>query len=167
MRLTNQMRARIVDMIMWDIPKIDYNDQIERLVREAAINELPEPIKQCVEVHPEYIKDGFSYVPGFGTVCTKNVRFELKDARLKEIQPIVKAYRDHKGSLQGIRTELVALFDSSNTVEQALKRTPEFKKYINKVADSKLVVNKDLPAVTGLMDRLSNLGLNFEGDNDG
>lgn len=136
-RLTKQMRESIIQRIMNDVPKEDYDSKARDLLVTSVQNALPKEIQallgtplQChltsarCSVGGEHGQQTSAYIPGATT--SSSVPITAKEAILALL---AKDYtqRCSRGALQN---ELAILFSSFSTVEKLRDKFPQFDKYL-------------------------------------
>ena len=129
MRLTNAMRAQILDAIMADVPKIDYMAQIDAILAVYAHDALPVELRVAIERNPDiknYLATGYT---GGRRVfnCHYNVTEEIMT---KELQPLHDASYSQYTKRNALERELRGVFNAVTTTQKLAKMFPEFEKYI-------------------------------------
>lgn len=147
-RLLKGTISLIVEGIVQDIPKIDYDTVIQDYLNKRALDELPEALRG--ESVQKYLK--LEYLYGVG-LYVRNNQFEptLADSAFIREQKLLKNQQESK--LETIKSSLKAELVNCNNVETFKERFPEFVKYLPKVNEP--IVN--LPAVQ-LTEQLHALG---------
>lgn len=148
MRLTNYMRDAFVSAAMNDVPREDFEDQIQTLLTKAAISCLPPKVRALYDdpatrdfVCHTQLPYGFNrtYVPGLGTLP---VGTQEKYNGLKEKQ------KEQDTRLHDLRRQLRGVAYSARTRKALVALLPEFEKYLP--ADDSAAC-KTLPAIANVM----------------
>lgn len=159
MRLTNAMRDSFVDAVMADVPKVDYRDLVEKLVRKEGESHLPEVVRKALKdpVLSQYIEQKYIYVPeGYGRVYGHMpAEWSLKPRALETIESYKALGVEQDKKRKEIRNNIHAIACSCSTVEKLRQKLPEFAKYIPKPPKPQI---KELPMITTLVADLSKMG---------
>lgn len=154
MRLTNDIRREFVKNVMADVPRSDYASQIEQVLLDDAVAQLPPPVRALWDdpkLRKYVIEDNFwlndvsIFSPDVPCSCEGRLPFTEKAVdqvialkRLEDAQ--TEAHND-------LRLRLNAIVKSCGTSESLAKKLPEFEKYIpSAAAPSTLPVLANLAA---------------------
>lgn len=133
MRLTTSMRDAFIRAAMDDVPSVDYQEEIRKLVMDDAISQLPESIKKIYKdpKTKDFVYTGYThqmvtvYVP-----MEKNKEY-VPSEKVKERLVEIKALeREQQNSRTELRQKLKGVAYGCNTRKQLLELLPEFEKYL-------------------------------------
>lgn len=148
MKLTKNLREAFVRAVMADVPKVDYREQLQKVVTDAAVALLPAPVATAYKQFPEYIETrrvwaGATYlsVPAADEVVFPP-EVEKEIARLEALND---AQEENRSAL---RTKLTAAANSVTTRKALADLLPEFEKYLP--ADDR-TATLNLPAVANVV----------------
>lgn len=151
MRLTNAMRDKILKAVMADVPKIDYESQVNAILDKYAHDALPVELRVAIERNPDiknYLATGY--------VCSSrvsNCHYIAPEEVKAEIQPIRELSYAQNNRHYELERELRGVFDAVTTTQKLAKMFPEFEKYIPKETEN----TTNLP-VTKVIGDLMNAG---------
>lgn len=162
MRLTKDDRYRIERSIVADVPRINYEEQIQNRVNAICAAEMPPLVRRVwdqadlrgfLQVGRFYFDCVHSATPGFN-------RDEAVNDKIKNDPEVVELHRLHDAQ-RDAREEVVcnvrSALCSCTTDVQFRERYPELAKY---APAPEAVVN--LPATTDLVDCLKAVGVQLE-----
>lgn len=159
MKLTNLDKRTIVKAIMADVPKVDYLEQAQNLIREYNIGRLPKEVQALIGTENEAVlRTTHQYFAGFclrviwapdgdlkiGCPTTERILAELSEANERQ-----NSERD------ALERKLRAVLAPITTVKKAIEVLPEFEKYF----PSEKAPTPNLPATKELVDSFRNAGL--------
>lgn len=136
-RLTKLMREDIIQRIMNDVPKEDYNSKARDLLVKSVQSELPKEIQAMLGTplerhlgHASFSVTGehgnriYAYIPGATS------KYHVPITAVEAIKALL--YKDYaqQCSREALRDELVTLFSSFSTVEKLRDKFPQFDKYL-------------------------------------
>ena len=176
MNMTNDLRRRIKNAIMTDMPTIgskktmDLSNAAEKRAREIAVEALPDDVR-AIYKDPDlrgYINHEYFYVDMFGYVlpAMKNDDYNTKSPLVATINadPVFAAargaYKDIVDASRDIEREINAHLATCKTLKAFTTRFPALAKYAP--ADTSRNPTANLPATTALMDSLKAAGLSVE-----
>lgn len=167
MRLNKDMRNHLIDMIMDDFPKDDFSEKIKKFIEKRAYETLPDILRDAFDSgYRDYLKEGYVHVAGYGSVWTCNPRYSITEADWNHLKPLIDADNNHRENRKRAIRELSSLFNGFTTTEQIERQVPEFKRYTDKLLSHYIRTEKNLPAVSGVIDRMIELGFKFDEDNE-
>lgn len=136
-RLTKQMRESIIQRIMNDVPKEDYDSKARDLLVKSVQNELPKEIQAMLGTHLEchlgstsFSVNGehgnriYAYIPG----ATDKYRVPI--TAVEAIKALLDKDYTQRCSRGALQNELAILFSSFSTVEKLRDKFPQFDKYL-------------------------------------
>jgi len=176
MNMTNDLRRRIKNAIMFDIPTIgskktmDLSVAAEKRARQIAVEQLPDSVK-AIYNDPDlrgYVNHEYVYVDMFGYSLPSAKADGYNDikllARTLNADPVYAAARDaYKAVVQAsrdIERDINTHLATCKTVKAFTTRFPALAKYAPEQCPRASVAN--LPATTALMDSLTAAGLSVE-----
>lgn len=162
MRLTKCDRQAFVIAVLDDIPKIDYEAQAHKLIREFGITTYPEEVQPLVKKYPEFFKASHvGRLPyGVGNLYAK-IRPDVAGNLEKyselwdQLVELGKQQSEQSNARVELEAKLQAVISQCSTLKVALERLPELGKYLPQ--DKPNSVAKNLP-VANLVSDLVALG---------
>lgn len=159
MRLTTYHKQAFVRAVLDDVPSVDYQAQMQRLLVDAAIAAMPEPVKKIYKDPKlkDWVKHSFFSTPSnFSNVCVpvphpEDLRNPELDAQVKVLADAHYKQRDDRIAL---RHKLECAIGGCNTIKQAHTLLPEFAAYLPEEDKP----TKNLPAVANLAVSLMEAG---------
>ena len=165
MRLTNDKRRAFVNAVIADVPKVDYKEQIRKLLLDAAVEMLPEPIRKIWD-NPElrhYLGSNYIYCfnVGVGVAYPRNIEREsdFSIGVLDAVDNLDTLDTNQNEKIEELKTKLTSLVNGCSTLKQLKLAVPELEKYMP--ADNQLSLshtNRSLPVVTNVMADLAKAG---------
>ena len=143
MRLTAKSRAALIEAIMSDVPKTDYHEQIEQIIKREAFALLPMEIQNLPTdlINAFVSRQYFMAFIGLSVwlFCDKDeVIFDILREKL-QADNVYKELCDkavsQRETLRKIKTEVKQAIESCSTYKQVRERYPEFAKYLPTVSD--------------------------------
>jgi hypothetical protein len=161
-RLNKADRQTIINAIVDDIPTIDYKEQMRVKIQKAAYEALPQEVKVINDNHglKLYLAESYTYIGrGFGSVYHTNTQFKLEGALCEEIYAMCDKADEQAKQLRSLQAQLLGVFDTVRTYEQAKVKLPEFEKYISMVEKSNghVAPTENLP-VANILSKMMELG---------
>ncbi len=147
-KLTQALRDVIRERVTNDIPKVDYDSQIQDFLNKAAWQQLPFDLQK--EEFRDYI--GQARVRFCGVYIT-NPKYEPTEAQIKHVRSLQQLDSDQRDNLNRVSRNVRAFLSSFNYVEDLVEQAPDFAEYAPK-ADAPIT---NLPAVQ-LTEQLHALG---------
>jgi hypothetical protein len=148
MRLTKIIRESFVRAAMQDVPQVQYDEAINKMLVENVIAQMPPDMLKAYQKHPElFNKDGryvdnqigYVYFPCAIKPAPEAIRAALELCEKRRVQKIERNTLEEK---------LRAAADSVTTRKSLVALLPEFEKYLP--ADEPAAC-KTLPAVANLL----------------
>jgi hypothetical protein len=166
MKLTQDIRRRMVDSIMADIPFVDHARTMEKRAMAIAVAALPEPVRRLWNgPHKSFVSTGSVhfcccsyYLPNAGTYDDRKALGRVIEAD-SEWSATHAAHEAQNDARKAVRLQVRANIEACSTRKQFIDRFPALEKYAPSLGAS-LVVN--LPATTTLIDSLVAAGLPVE-----
>lgn len=134
MKLTKSMREIFVRAAMADVPKVDYDQQIQDTLLADAVAQLPEQV-QAIWNNPKtqsYLNTSWVYEAGYRyeAPCGEKA-LKLSAATLKELVRLEKLNTAQGEKLDELRDGLVSLAAGATTREKLIALLPaELHKYV-------------------------------------
>jgi hypothetical protein len=162
MRLTQGDKETIINRIMQDVPRADYNDLARKLVKPHYLKKLPPAIKKIAQdtALQGHLRTSSIQTPSplcnvdvwgiFGSGYSVNADLAL-DADLSDLAGKCRAQNEQNKELE---QKLKFAFKGITTRKQAADLFPEFEKYLP-AEDSAL---RNLPITTDVMPALVQAG---------
>lgn len=147
MKLTNTIRDAFVRAAMADVPTVDYDDQIQKLVTADAVKQLPPKVAAIYKdaalrpfVSADYCGQVSGHFPGVNFKPTAETLAVVK--RLNDADDVQSTRRNE------LSRRLRAVAYSVTTRKALIDALPEFEKYLP-VDDA--AATKNLPAVANVV----------------
>lgn len=169
MRLTNPLRNAFVHSVMNDVPQIDYDEEVTKILTEWAVSIMPPKVKavwqdkelrDCIETFnfTQTLMDdegGDVHVYGhYIPALTDQHNGVPREIQLKIIE-LYKLDLEQRVVIRDLRKRVEAVAYSCTTTKGLLKAMPEFEKYIPKDPEGP---TKGVPAVANLVTDLIKAG---------
>jgi hypothetical protein len=152
MRLTKTIREAFVRAAMDDVPKVDYQAQIHKLIQDDAISKLPPKIKAIAldKDLRHFVKTETHYIEGFNI---SNVRVMHPEySRSPNVDTQVKALlidaTNQRERMKALKDKLTATAEAVTTRKALVELLPEFEKYLP-ADEAKAVAS--LPAIANVL----------------
>lgn len=143
MKLTNTMRDAFVRSVINEVPRIDYQAQLERVIRDDEFEQAPPVIQAVLKSEHFYALDRNS-VHYFKKESGASISFHshglgavnmlrhhvLTEEAVKKIREIAELARVQKEKLEELKTAVTAAIYGFTTVEKARQGLPEFAKFL-------------------------------------
>lgn len=158
MNLNKYHRQAFVKAVMNDVPMIDYDSRLDKIVLEDMIASAPKEIAAVLKIEAlrHHVLNQSSAVY-FGGHCCLAYRGYKPSLKANEKIAIVKTARAMQEEQRAaMRDKLVTAIGSVRTVKQATALMPELAKHLPVDATSE--GTKNLPAVANLLKDLVELG---------
>lgn len=154
MKLTNYLRDAFINAAMQDVPAVDYDAQIRKMLTDGAVSTLPPKIRKIYEDPStrEYVRVSelgykFKYisVPGLGMLPPEaagkyDALSALKTAQTKQRNDLMDKLR--------------SVAYSATTRKKLAEMLPEFAKYL----PAEEVKSENLPAISNVVAEFSKAG---------
>lgn len=160
MKLNNSDRDAFVHAVMKDVPEVDYQEQVNKLVIAAAVAKLPPKVRAIWndgELRGFVKTDKCYRIPGYRlcNVMVPDTNFETPELAT-QVEVIACKAQEQKNLRQELRQKVNGLIYGCTTLKQATERLPEFVKYLPQDRDGTGVIN--LPAVSNVVADLAKAG---------
>ena len=155
MRLIKSDKEAFVRSVLDDVPQIDYQAQVNKLVNDWAISKLPEQLAECYAKHSHYFEHNYFSTPGGLSnvyIVTPNLVYNGKDVAPKlwgKLVEIADLKKEQSKKLDELESKLWATIDGCTTLKKAQERLPEFIKYLP--TEREYTGTMNLPAVANLV----------------
>lgn len=153
MKLTNYIRDAFVKAVMADVPKIDYNEQAEKIARNQ-LSEMLEAAFPGVKINSKnaiWLNSGSISMPGdLSTIHGIRPDYEcLRStpawAKMTELN---KLYAEQRAKRNALSSQLRGAAYACNTTKQLRELLPEFDKYLPAEEEKTC---RTLPAVANIV----------------
>lgn len=155
MRLTNLHRQAFVKAALQDVPQIDYDEQIHKLIVEDAINQLPVAIQRVAQDNQlkGWLKTVNYYpVVGLGIALFSQDRWNHNYTPSKkvqvELQSLLQKRKEQRETLRQLEEKLHGVAKSVTTRKALAELLPEFEKYL---PTEQAPVSKSVPAISNMV----------------
>lgn len=159
MRLTNKARETIVDLIISDIPKIDYDELARRYLQDRARKNLTELVQDSdlLKTVIPHLKITYINTPrGLSNVSVTGC-YELDVDDVKYLNTLAEVNCEQKRKIAELKNRILGLLGVCTTDTHAVELLPDFTKYIEKVCISDVLPSNSLP-VADIVNELTKLG---------
>jgi len=169
MRLTKYQREAFVRAVLNDVPKIDYESAVRKLVSDDNIAHLPEKIK-AVAIDPktrDYLRSSYYHTSIFlgvrisvGTSIIEGSERNWKPspAAAVKIQEMMKQWAEQQWRVTELEGKVSRAIWSVMTIKQAKATLPEFVKYLPEEPEKGKSPNLPAPIIANLLADLSRAG---------
>ncbi len=174
MRLTKADREMFVDVVLEDVPEVDYDKLAYEAVRDVLLAAAPKAVKDLYKTHPSWL-DGFIIrtPDGLSTIYTKLRVPEDSIYALASQYPQLweqmtewgKKARVQREERKALRIKLNAMIAGYTTLKAATEGLPEFAKYMPLNRD--VVKDRSMPAAANVVSELINAGWTKESGDGG
>lgn len=151
MRLTNYLRDAFIRAAMDDVPKIDYDEQMRKLVLDDAIAQLPAKVRA---VYLDKSTTGFVNTTwahkygGISVPCHDDDGFKISDVSRIKWEALKKSNEQQTAQRHELETKLKACAYACTTREALFKMLPEFEKYMPATEEKAI---RTLPVVANVV----------------
>lgn len=165
MRLTKTHREAFVARVMADLPRIDYQEQIQKIMLDHALAKLPAKVRALydnTELRPWVSQTYWSW---WEHVREESLRTQLHvsvyvpanesySALPEEAKPLFTAWKDQLRRHHELQTSLIATVAGCSTLRSLRETLPQFAKYMPEVEEA----NRNPLAITGVVDAFKAAG---------
>lgn len=140
MRLTKLHREAFVRRVMQDVPQVDYAEELRKVVLNAFVQALPEPVRQVWNnpehrffINLETWSSGSYDPPRYFSVqvpCLRNGPRGLPEPAPQQVRDIVAKWREQQRSMESLENRLLAVAQGCSTLKSLKEQLPEFEKYM-------------------------------------
>lgn len=164
MRLTNVHREAFVRAVIADVPLIDYDEQIRKIVHEDAISALPAAVREIARepmlqmfLNKEYFHSETRLMPSVMVYASGRGDYKMSESAKQKVEALLKLMKSQEKIRFDLREKLQATIAACSTRKIALERLPEFEKYLPSDVTSG---SRDalLPAIANLVTDLAAAG---------
>lgn len=159
MKLTNRARETIVDLIISDIPRIDYAELARKYLQDKARKNLAELVQNddTLDKIIPHIKTTYINSPrGLSNVAVTGCYSPDIDD-VKYLNNLAEASLKQGGNILEMRNRISGLLGVCTTDSRAKELLPDFTKYIEKVCVPDMLPSNSLP-VADIVNELTKLG---------
>jgi hypothetical protein len=152
MRLTKTIREAFVRAAMDDVPKVDYQAKIHKLIQDDAISKLPPKIKAIAQDKElrHFLQTGSHYIPGYwiSNVRVMHPEYQRSPNVNTQVEALLVEAANQQERMSALKAKLTAAADAVTTRKALVDLLPEFEKYLP-ADESKAVAS--LPAVANVL----------------
>lgn len=165
--LSKGIKEKILEAILDDLPEVDYEEKIRKVLLKLAVAKLPSLAKtlwndastrgllrtESIYIYSDQSRHHWSTRLGSATLPGYNTDIEelANHPEVRKLADEATAQRDRRTKLT---VDLKAMFDARMTAKDFVDRFPPFESYLP--AAEALIVN--LPATTAVVDSLREAG---------
>lgn len=131
MRLTNDIRDKITQNIIKEIPGVDNQSEIDKLVKEDSIAQLPKGLQDLISKDAgilNYLQIDNLWEP-FHCVAF-NREYKPSDEFTKKIKVLYDERKDSRLKVRNAKRQIGGVLQTITTVEKLIKEIPEFERHI-------------------------------------
>lgn len=169
MRLTKYQREAFVRAVLNDVPKIDYESAVRKLVSDDNLAHLPEKVKaiasdpnlrQYVRTswHHESISTPMRLTVGAVIIEGHERDWKPSPAAKQEIKAVMEKWAEQAWKLKELEGKVSRAIWSVTTIKQAKASLPEFAKYLPEEPEKGKSPNLPAPIIANLLADLSSVG---------
>jgi hypothetical protein len=151
MRLTKTIREAFVRAAMADVPKVDYQAQIHKLIQDDAISQLPPKIKAIATDKDlrHYLKTESHYISSYhiSNVRVMHPEYTRSPSVQIKVEDLCVKAADQNQEIKVLQERLTAAANAVTTRAALVELLPEFEKYLP-ASEAKSI---NLPAVANIM----------------
>lgn len=152
MRLTLVIRQAFVRAAMHDVPQVDYQAQIHKLVQDDAVSQLPPKIKAIAmdKNLRHFLRTESYYIPchWISNVRVMHPEYTPSKETKIQIEQLVQESDNQRKQLQALEVKLNAAANAVTTRKALVDLLPEFEKYLP-ADEAKAVAT--LPAIANVL----------------
>lgn len=139
MKLNKYQKAAFVRAVMDDLPRLNFQERAEKLVREDNLTQLPAEIRKIAESNTlrAYLKVARWWAPGgelspFNVFDQTEYNSDYKPSsevleKLRELSAEARAERERR---EALKEKVTGVIEACSTLKVAKERLPEFEKYL-------------------------------------
>lgn len=159
MRLTNTIRDAFIRAVMQNVPSVDYDAQVTKLVQADIRAQLPAKVREIAD-DPElrhYLnRETIFTTSGFNNVTVySNGSARLTDAAKAEINALTLKHRAQSSTRDSLKSRLHACAYGVSTRKALAEMLPEFERYLP--ADEPAAM-RSLPVVANVINEFKAAG---------
>lgn len=163
MRLTNLHREAFVKAVLADVPFVDYDEQIRKIVYEDAIEALPAAVQKIARdpVLKDYLNTSYFYrsarlMPTVTVIARDRDGYRLSATAEGKVNALLELKQQRKVR-DDLENKLKAAIGACATRRSAAESLPEFEKYLP-VDPGGRPKSDYLPAIANLVTDLAAAG---------
>lgn len=173
MKLTKFHKEVFVTSVMNDVPKIEYQDQLQKIIEQDMLDSSPKEVVaalKCKVLRPLLFKAGNTWSPGWNIYAPSGKSVSRHEAGLSSIavysgfvpsenaqaklSAVCSEAAMQSVGLQELQAKVQGAIDGCTTLKLAQERLPEFAKYLPAEAEK----SNYLPAIANLAADLCKAG---------
>lgn len=157
MRLTNTIREAFVRAVMNDVPQIDYEEQIVKVMQDDLAAQMPRKVRA---VYDDLELRGWLNTPhmyvghGVGYRYLYGAEGAITEQAVKEISRLGELLEAQEESREALTAKLTGVANSVTTRKTLVEALPEFEKYL----PEEVISTKNLPAIANVVSDLVKAG---------
>lgn len=148
MRLTKTIRESFVRAAMNDVPQVDYDSQITKLLFDNVVAQMPPEMLTAYQKYPNLFNNEGRYIDnGIGYLyfpCSIKPAHEA----IKEAKKLVEKSGEQAKEIRALKDKLSATAESVTTRKALVNLLPEFEKYLPKEDEQ---ASRQVPAIANLV----------------
>lgn len=151
MRLTNAMRDAFIRQVMNDVPRVDYDEQIQKIALSAIVAAMPTNVREAFNNNPDWINTEHIDLPGAGwrrRPCPTHSRPSIAEADADAMRKLRVLDEAQDKLREELEAKLRAAAYACTTNAKLLELLPEFEKYIPKDGAAS---SRSLPVVQNMV----------------
>lgn len=164
MRLTNLHREAFVRAVLADVPFIDYDEQIRKIVCEDAIEALPAAVQKVARdatlkayLNTTYFYRSGRHMPSVSVIGRDRDGYSMSSTAEGKVNTLLELKSEQATVRNDLETKLKAAIGACATRRAAVESLPEFEKYLP-VDPGGRPKSEYLPAIANLVTDLAAAG---------
>lgn len=158
MRLTEIHRKAFVRAVMADVPKVDYQEQAEALIKQAVYDSMPDAVKKIYdnkELRGHLGNERISTPYGLNDVYVAGAAmFSVSESLYLKLQDLAGLKKKQTAEREAMTSRLMGAIKACSTLKRAQELFPEFINYL----PAEEAKTNNLPAVHGIVADLAKAG---------
>lgn len=155
MRLTKYIREAFVNAAMQDVPQVQYDEPIKKLLIDSVVAQMPPDMLKAYKKNPELFNNDGRYIDNAIGYVYFPCNIKPTPEAIKAANELVEKRRIQNNERRDLKVKLQAAADSVTTRKALLNLLPEFEKYL---PAAEAEVCKTLPAVANLVSDFTKAG---------
>jgi hypothetical protein len=132
MRLTNTIRDSFIRAAMDDVPKKDFQEQINKVIVDDAVSQLPPKIRTLFldKTLSGFVKTEWKYVLNSRFLVPSGGLFSPKQETIEKVRKLESEITSQNEKMRSLRDKLHGCAYAVTTRKALVDLLPEFEKYL-------------------------------------
>lgn len=148
MRLTKTIRSAFVRAAMNDVPQIDYDEQIRKMLVDSVVAQMPPDLLKAYQKHPKMFNNEGHYVTGIGYVYYPCNGINPTPEVNRAVNELIAKKKTQSETRRALMDKLESTAESVTTRKALVNLLPEFEKYLPKEDEP---ASRQVPAIANLV----------------